>query len=305
MEINRFLGIGLAVATFLLWEPALSASAQETNLDLPALQAGADKGDAKAQYELARCYEHGKGVMQNYFKAGQYAKLSAQQGYVPGEALLGSYYGRGIGMGRNIKVAVQWYRKAADEGDALSQFAMGGFYATGRGVTNNMDQAIQWWQKAADQNQVDAETRLGQLYLLPEPPFGNTYLDNTKALVFLHRAAAQGSAAAMNYLGVAYDNGMGVKRDMKEAVKWYQAAAERGDAMGQANLGQHYFDGTGVSTDMVQAYRWFKLSANQNNFMGEAGFNHFLGKPLLTGRQTGDAEELVQDFHPQTGGVPE
>jgi TPR repeat protein len=305
MKTNRFLVIRLATATFLIAGLALAASAQDTNLNFQAAQAGADKGNAKSEYDLARCYEQSIGVRENYFKAAQYAQLSAQQGYIPGEILLGSYYGRGIGIGRSIKMAVQWYRKAADQGDAVAEYAMGGFYATGHGVTNDMEQAIEWWQKAAAQNYPDAEARLGQLYLVPEQPYGRKYLDSAKARLFLLRAAAGGSAGAMNNLGVASENGLGVTRNLTEAAKWFLAAAERGDSMGQANIAQLYFDGTGVPEDHVQAYKWFKLSANQGNFLGLEGYNRFLGKPLLTPQQTADAEELVQDFHPKTGGVQE
>ena len=305
MKANRFLIIYLATMTFLIMGLALSVPAQDTNLDFQAAQAGTDKGDAKAQYDLARRYERGIGVRRNYFAAGQSARLSAKQGYAPGEVLLGSYYGRGIGFPRNIKMAVEWYRKAADQGDALAQFAMGGFYATGRGVTNDMTRAIEWWQKAAAQNQVEAEARLGELYLIPARPYGTNYLDYPMAIPLLHRAAAQGSAAAMNNLGTAYENGFGVEHDVKEAAKWYRAAAERGDAMGQASIGQLYFDGRGVPLDLVQAYEWFKLSASQGNFLGTEGFNHFQQKPLLTPMQTGEAEQLVADFRVQTGGVQE
>jgi TPR repeat protein len=304
MKINRFFSaVVQRMALFLVLGLALSVTAQDTNLNFQAAQAGADKGDAKAQYDLARCYERGIGVPRNFTEAARYAELSAQQGYAPGEVLLGAYYGRGIGKALNVRTAVQWYRKAADQGDPVAQYAMGNFYRIGRGVTNDMNQAIEWWQKAAAQNQVDAEARLGQLYLIPEQPYGDRYVDPAKALPLLRRAAAQGSAGAMNNLGVAYEDGSGVEQDFKEAAKWYEVAAERGDAMGQANLGQLYFDGRGVPLDLVQAYKWFKLSANQGNFVGQAGMENYQTHKLLKPKQIGDAEQMVADFRPKTGGV--
>ena len=284
---------------------AFSTAAQDTNLNFQAAQSGAEKGDAKSQCDLARCYERGIGGRRNFLEAAHYAELSAKQGYSPAEVLLGSYYGRGMGVGRNVRTAVQWYRKAADQGEAVAQFAMGNFYFTGRGVTNDANQAIEWWQKAAAQNQAEAEARLGQLYLVPEQAYGAKYLDFPKALVFLRRAAAHGSAAAMNNLGMAYENGSGVNQDFKEAAKWYQAAAERGDATGQANFGQLYFDGRGVPLDFIQAYKWFRLSADQGNFLGSVGLQHYQEKPLLTPKQIAQAEELALGFQLKTGGVQE
>jgi uncharacterized protein len=305
MKIDRIFAVVISPATavFLILSLATSVPAQDTNLDFQATQAGADKGDAKAQYDLARCYERGIGVRHDELKAAQYARLAANQGYAPGEVLLGSYYGRGIGIGSDIKMAVQWYRKAADQGNAVAQYAMGGFYATGRGVTNDPDQAIQWWQKAAAQNHMEAEARLGELHLVATVPFGPKYIDQAQAVIFLRRAAAQGSAAAMNNLGVAYEHGFGVKHDLKEAVKWYKAAANRGDAMAQDNLGRLYDSGTGVPQDRVEAYKWLKLSTLGGNYLGRQDFDYYETQNLLTPKQTADAEQLVKSFQLQTGGV--
>jgi TPR repeat protein len=134
---------------------------------------------------------------------------------------------------------------------------------------------------------------LGQWYLVPSAVYGTNYLNYDEALRWLRRAAAHGSVAAMNNLGVAYDNGMGVKIDFKEAADWYRQAAERGDALGEANLGQLYFDGRGVAYDPVQAYKWFKLSAAQGNVMGTPGAWQ------LQRHVTIDAEQLALDFRPR------
>ncbi len=40
----------------------------------------------------------------------------------------------------------------------------------------------------------------------------------------------KGDAGAMFNLGVCYDNGEGVAKDLKEAVRWYRAAADKGHA---------------------------------------------------------------------------
>lgn len=49
--------------------------------------------------------------------------------------------------------------------------------------------------------------------------------------------AERGDATAQVQLGDAYDTGVGVKRDVAEAIKWYRKAAEQGDAEGQYSLG--------------------------------------------------------------------
>ncbi len=55
-----------------------------------------------------------------------------------------------------------------------------------------------------------------------------------------HPLPNRGDATAQNNLGVMYNNGRGVPRDDKTAVKWWTLAAEQGDASAQHNLGFMY-----------------------------------------------------------------
>jgi len=68
----------------------------------------ADRGDAKAQYNLGVIHANGKGVPRNY------------------------------------DAAVKWYRKAAEFGHAGAQFGLGSCYFLGRGVPENHVTAYMW-----------------------------------------------------------------------------------------------------------------------------------------------------------------
>jgi TPR repeat protein len=52
--------------------------------------------------------------------------------------------------------------------------------------------------------------------------------------------AEKGEAVSQYNLGVMYDNGRGVPKDYKEAVKWFRKAAEQGHAKAHFNLGVMY-----------------------------------------------------------------
>lgn len=67
-----------------------------------------------------------------------------------------------------------------------------------------------------------------------------------KGFYLLQKAADQGSSEAMIGLGILYDDGLGVKRNDAEAVKWYKKAAELGNADAITNLGIMYENGEGV-----------------------------------------------------------
>ncbi|MGN0978147.1 MAG: tetratricopeptide repeat protein [Faecousia sp.] len=56
-----------------------------------------------------------------------------------------------------------------------------------------------------------------------------------------------------------------LRKDWKEAVKWYRMAAEQGDPYGQDRLGDCYRWGDGVSADPVQAVFWYRKAAEQGN----------------------------------------
>jgi len=68
----------------------------------------AERGDAKAQYNLGVIHANGKGVPKNYAEA------------------------------------VKWYRKAAEYGHAGAQFGLGSGYFLGRGVPEDYIKAYMW-----------------------------------------------------------------------------------------------------------------------------------------------------------------
>jgi TPR repeat protein len=59
--------------------------------------------------------------------------------------------------------------------------------------------------------------------------------DPQAAMQWYLRALGQGHAVAPNHLGRLYLNGEGVKKDVREACKWYAVSAARGDLGGQKN----------------------------------------------------------------------
>ena len=61
-----------------------------------------------------------------------------------------------------------------------------------------------------------------------------------KALNAFYSLAKEDNAKAQYNVGLIYANGLGVKRDVAEAQKWYEKAAKQGNAPAQYNLGQLY-----------------------------------------------------------------
>ena len=76
--------------------------------------------------------------------------------------------------------------------------------------------------------------------------------------------ALQGSAVAQFNLGLMYDEGTGVPKNNKTAVKWYKLAAKQGYAFAQSNLGVMCANRQGVPQDYKTALKWWRLAAAFN-----------------------------------------
>lgn len=97
--------------------------------------------------------------------------------------------------------------------------------------------------------------------------------DIKQAVYWYQKAAEQGHAAAQNALGFCYWNGLGVDQDAKQAAYWWQKAAEQGFAKAQTALGFCYAFGHGISQNYEQSIYWYQEAANQ----GEVAAQNILG----------------------------
>ena len=95
--------------------------------------------------------------------------------------------------------------------------------------------------------------------------------------------AEKGYALPQFNLGLFYDLGLGVSKDLVEAAKWYRKSAEQGNANAQCSLGQCYYKGEGVLKDPVEALKWFRKSAEQGDAIAqfELGVCYYEGDGVL------------------------
>ena len=119
----------------------------------------ASAGNVEGQIRLARLYDRGDGVPQNYSEAVKWFRLAAEQGSAEGQSNLGAFYSSGRGVPQNYLEAVKWYRLAAEQGNASAQFNLASMYLLGRGVPKDYVQALKWFNVSASRS-ADATTRL-------------------------------------------------------------------------------------------------------------------------------------------------
>ena len=74
---------------------------------------------------------------------------------------------------------------------------------------------------------------LGVLACLPASVDAGMTAEEVKAFEGFRAKAEKGDALAQFETGCCYDAGVGVPKDLVEAVRWYHKAAEQGDNLAQ------------------------------------------------------------------------
>ena len=157
MRANRF----LFTVLFLLSAAVFRLPAQQNEADrkvLAEIRAGADKGDAKAQYELGRAFFSGAlGVAKDEAEAVKWFRKAAEQNVADAQYNLGVCYANGQGVPEDDAESVKWFRKAAEQNLADAQYNLGVCYDSGEGVVKDEVEAYKWWLLAAGQGNDDAK----------------------------------------------------------------------------------------------------------------------------------------------------
>lgn len=82
-----------------------------------------------------------------------------------------------------------------------------------------------------------------------------------EAVEWYERAAKRGDAEAQNAIGMLYARGgEGLMQNHKKAASWFEKAAEKGLAQAQMNLAAAYELGQGVLKSYMTAYMWYTLA---------------------------------------------
>jgi len=122
---------------------------------------------------------------------------------------------------------------------------------------NDLPLAYKKFLAAAKEGHVDSQFNVALMY---EQGIG-VGKDEKEAVVWYDKAASQGSAAAQFNLGVLYENGRGTKIDFVKANEWYRKASVQGDALAIGNLGMLYVRAQGVKENKIAGVALLLVSA--------------------------------------------
>jgi hypothetical protein len=100
------------------------------------------------------------------------------------------------------------------------------------------------------------------------------------------QGVAEGDSVALLNIGWMYREGLGVKRDYAEALRWLEKAGAQGNALAQDVIAQMYYEGQGVKQDYAAAMAWSLKAAGQSQINSQIriGAMYLLGQGVKEDR---------------------
>ena len=208
------------------------------------------------------------------------------------------YYGKGAAQ--DFARAFNWYRKSAEQGFAEAQFSLGIMYENGRGIDKSDIKAASWYRQAAQQDHAGALNNLGCMLHDGRIAGG----DPAVCASFFRSAAEKGLPAAQYNLSVSYLLGRGVEKNPAEAFKWCALAADQGYVPACYRLSYMLEHGIGASKDGDLARKWFSTAvrtspACDSELQGACAPGDADSKPVFEGTYAARRKDWKKIFKKQ------
>lgn len=147
---------------------------------------------------------------------------------------------------------------------AYSNYELAILYLHGRGVTQDLDRCVQLIQEAAHLGCGQAAIKLGMMHY--DGMFGVP--DFAKAAYWFRLGADNGSWIAQRNLALCYWNGEGVEQNDSLAFEWIERSAEHWADYSDAQflLGLFHEEGIGTKKDIAEAVKWYYKAAIHSRY---------------------------------------
>ena len=206
--------------------------------------------------EAERCYDR-----RLYEQAFSLFSQAARDGNAEAQLHLGKCLQRGRGTAPDLSQGASWILKAAEQGLQQAQMYAGFLYLKGLGVPVDPVLADRFFEEADKAGSAETELQIGHLC--------HSAGHYQREKHWYEKAAERDSADAYYFLGILYQNGQGVERDMKKALDQFLRASERGSTGADERIGWFFHKGYVVAQSNADALIWFRRAANRNHKLGE------------------------------------
>ena len=198
----------------------------------------ANNGNKYAQYNLAWRYYQGEGVSKNYSKALYWFEKAGKQNYHKASLKAGKMLFYGEGTDVNYTKAIPYFKDAAFGDIPEGKYYYALCFAFGYGTEKDATKAILWATRAIEDEYYTSYWTLGRMYSSEE----GAIKDYEKAEYYFSLGAKHNISDCANDLGVGYQNGTFVEKDIYKALEYYTLAASLGNRYGKSNAALLYLN---------------------------------------------------------------
>lgn len=250
--------------------PPAVQTTQATNDSIAQLEKAAMRGDARAQSQLAARYARGDGVPRDEEAALKWWQSAADLGDQEAAQALARYQRDSAPSEqhlpanvlpnpkftqalRDLTAAAIALQQQAEAGDAHAQYALAERYRKDEAVGANGKHADYWLHRAAAQGEAAAASALRQLDA------------QQREVAEQQRRAEMGDSYAQFELSERYRWGKSIAQNQETANYWLQRAAEGDVVVAKYRLGIYYYEGAmGFRKDKAIARTWLDKAATQS-----------------------------------------
>ncbi|WP_297706072.1 tetratricopeptide repeat protein [uncultured Eudoraea sp.] len=157
---------------------------------------------------------------------------------------------------------------------------------------NDLPLAYKEFLTAAKDGHADSQFNVALMY---EQGIGIAK-NEKEAVVWYDKSASQGNPAAQFNLGVLYENGRGTAIDFAKANEWYRKASVQGDPLAIGNLGMLYVRAQGVKENKVAGVALLLVSATMDPSPQNHAKQNISATRGLSTEMIGEAQALAEEL---------
>ncbi len=225
-------------------------------------------GEMKSAMSLGRLYEGEK----NYRKAVHYYKIAASAKLPLAAISLALIYKKNLVTPPSPDTYKQILTYAQNmlltklaQGNCRAFAPIGAIYLEEKDLEGSEQVAAKWVEAASKTGSIKSIIRLAEMY---QQGVGVKY-DIKRTLDLWQEAASLGSKKAMYELGSSYITGVGQDIDINEGIKYLEKSAYRGNNNSMELLANIYSGSFGANPDQEKRFKWLNMAAKTTRTSGK------------------------------------
>ncbi len=188
------------------------------------LEVAAGRGEAPAMLGLAAMYESARFYKLDLERKRYWLSKAADRDYVDALVPYAQMVEQGDGGPKDVSLAIELWGRAAQIGNRDAQLAIAQRQISGQGLPRNTQEGERKLREL-----LSGGFEVARLALAGKIVSGDLIDSAIDPIQVATEFYAKGNTSAAKLLGVIYDDGKLVRRNVREAIAWYDRAAMTGD----------------------------------------------------------------------------